>query len=189
MVGLFNYHWSEIWLLPGINKSIACCKVIYITTNKLRYFLEPKLRSPKKATGTLEGQLIQRNLPIPIWKKTLGNGLTNLNFLVKQLQQNHKQYTLRLLMVLNKFTYAIKPFLTFANILKSGISWKYKIPPDVYCWSFLQKMKRKLLSLLVKYVGMDIVIFCDIAKNKHKNSRAVTASIAKKLVQYTSQKM
>lgn len=36
---------------------------------------------------------------------------------------------------------------------------------------------------------MDIAIFCDIAKNKHKNSRAVTASIAIKLIQYTSQKM
>lgn len=36
---------------------------------------------------------------------------------------------------------------------------------------------------------MDIAIFCDIAKNKHKNSRAVTAWIAIKLIQYTSQKM
>ena len=37
-------------------------------------------------------------------------------------------------------------------------------------------MERKLLSRPVKYGGMDIVIFCDIAEDDYSNSRAVTAS-------------
>ena len=40
-------------------------------------------------------------------------------------------------------------------------------------------MERKLLSLPVKYGGMGIVIFCNIAENEYKNSRAVTASLIK----------
>ena len=40
-------------------------------------------------------------------------------------------------------------------------------------------MERKLLSRPVKYGGMGIVIFCNIAENEYKNSRAVTASLIK----------
>ena len=38
-------------------------------------------------------------------------------------------------------------------------------------------MKRKLLSLPLKYSGRDIFIFCDTAENEYNNSRAVTASL------------
>ena len=74
MVGIFNYHWSKIWLLPGTNKTMAC------GYEQLRYFLEPRLRSPMKGTDTLTGQLVQRDLKMPKWKKKLQNGLTNLKF-------------------------------------------------------------------------------------------------------------
>ena len=40
-------------------------------------------------------------------------------------------------------------------------------------------MERKLLSLPVKFDGMVVVIFCDIAENAYNNSRAVTASLIK----------
>ena len=44
---------------------------------------------------------------------------------------------------------------------------------------FCNEMERKLLSLPVKYGGMGIVIFCDIAEDEYNNSRAVTASLIK----------
>ena len=49
-------------------------------SEQIKYFLEPKVRSPMKGTGTLEGQFLQRNLKISTWKKKLWNGLTNLKF-------------------------------------------------------------------------------------------------------------
>ena len=52
----------------------------YASQQTKRYFLEPKLRSSIKGTGTLEGHLVQRNLKVPIWKKKLWNGLTSLKF-------------------------------------------------------------------------------------------------------------
>ena len=44
---------------------------------------------------------------------------------------------------------------------------------------FVMKWKGNLLSLLVKYGGMGIVIFCDSAKIDCNKSRAVIASLAK----------
>ena len=40
-------------------------------SEQIRCFLEPKLKSPINGTSTLEGQLIQRKLKSPIWKKRL----------------------------------------------------------------------------------------------------------------------
>ena len=47
-------------------------------------------------------------------------------------------------------------------------------------------MERKLLSLHVKYGGMGVVVFCDIAKNENNNSRAVTASLVKLQLEQTA---
>ena len=44
---------------------------------------------------------------------------------------------------------------------------------------FVTKWKGNLLSLLVKYGGMGIVIFCDSAKIECNRSRAVIASLTK----------
>ena len=40
-------------------------------------------------------------------------------------------------------------------------------------------MERKLLALAVKYVGMGVAIFCDIAENEYNNSRALTIILIK----------
>ena len=42
---------------------------------------------------------------------------------------------------------------------------------------FYSEIERKLLSLPVKYGGMGIVFFCNIAEKECNNSRAVTASL------------
>ena len=54
-----------------------------------------------------------------------------------------------------------------------------KFIPTLTDGYFFNEMERKLLSLLVKYNGMGIVIFCDIAEDEYNNSRAVTASLIK----------
>ena len=54
-----------------------------------------------------------------------------------------------------------------------------KFIPSLTDGHFFNEMKRKLLSLPVKYGEMGITIFCDIAENKYRNSRAVTASSIK----------
>ena len=54
-----------------------------------------------------------------------------------------------------------------------------KFIPTLTDGHFCNEIERKLLSLPVKYGGMDIVIFCYIAENEYHNSRAVTASLIK----------
>ena len=54
-----------------------------------------------------------------------------------------------------------------------------KFIPTLTDGHFCNEMERKLLSLPVKYGGMGIVTFCDIAENEYNNSRAVTASLIK----------
>ena len=44
---------------------------------------------------------------------------------------------------------------------------------------FCNEMEMKLLLLPVKYGGMGVVIFCDIAENEYNKSRAVNASLIK----------
>ena len=51
-----------------------------------------------------------------------------------------------------------------------------KFIPTLTDGHFYNKMERKLLSFPVKYGGMSIAIFCDIAENEYNNSRVVSAS-------------
>ena len=54
-----------------------------------------------------------------------------------------------------------------------------KFIPTLRGGHFCNEMERKLLSIPVKYGGMGIAIFCDIAENEYNNSRAVTTSLIK----------
>ena len=54
-----------------------------------------------------------------------------------------------------------------------------KFIPTLTDGHFCNEMERKLLSRPVKYSGMGIVTFCDIAENEYNNSRALTASLIK----------
>ena len=44
-----------------------------------------------------------------------------------------------------------------------------KFIPTITDGNFCNEIERKLLSLLVKYGGMGIVIFCDITENEYNN--------------------
>ena len=54
-----------------------------------------------------------------------------------------------------------------------------KFIPTLTYGHFYNKTESNLLSLPVKYGGIGIVIFCDIAENKYNNSRTVTGSLIK----------
>ena len=147
-------------------------------SGQTRYFLEPKLRSPRKETSTLEGQLVQRDLEIPIWKKKVWNGFSNLSKIAAVEPQ--AAYCAFVGGFKHKVIYTIRTVPDICKHLeKLDQAVDTKFIPTLTNGRFCNEMERKLLSLPVKYGGMAIVIFCDIAENEYNNSRAVTASLIK----------
>ena len=77
----------------------------------------------------------------------------------------------------HKVTYTVPDIRKHLKKLDQAVDTKFI--PTLTDGHFCNEMERKLLSLPVKYVGMGIVIFCDIAEDEYNNSRAVTASLIK----------
>ena len=79
-----------------------------------------------------------------------------------------------------KVTYTIRTISDIHKYLeKVDQAVDTKFIPTLTNGHFFNETEKKLLSLPVKYGGIDIFIFCDIAENEYNNSRAVTASSIK----------
>ena len=94
---------------------------------QIRYFLKPKLRSPMKGTGTLEEQLVQRNLKIFIWKKKIWNGSSKTAAVEPQAA-----YWAFVSGFKHKANAQLGPFLTSANILENWIKLLIRNYSDPY---------------------------------------------------------
>ena len=77
----------------------------------------------------------------------------------------------------HKVVYTIRAIHKHLEKLDQAVDTKFI--PTLADGHFCNEMERKLLSLPVKYGGIGIVMFCDIAENEYNNSRTVTASLIK----------
>ena len=77
----------------------------------------------------------------------------------------------------HKVVYTIRAIHKHLEKLDQAVDTKFI--PTLADGHFCNEMERKLLSLPVKYGGIGVVMFCDIAENEYNNSRAVTASLIK----------
>ena len=77
----------------------------------------------------------------------------------------------------HKVVYTIRAIHKHLEKLDQAVDTKFI--PTLADGHFCNEMERKLLSLPVKYGGIGLVMFCDIAENEYNNSRAVTLSLIK----------
>ena len=77
----------------------------------------------------------------------------------------------------HKVVYTIRAIHKHLEKLDQAVDTKFI--PTFADGHFCNEMERKLLSLPVKYGGIGLVMFCDIAENEYNNSRAVTLSLIK----------
>lgn len=159
---------------------MACCKP-FTSQQTTKIFLEPKLRSPMKGTNTLEGQLLQRNLKIPMWKKKLYIEWFNQHEVLSKIAVVEPQaaYCGFGCGFKHEIAYTIRTVINICKYLeKLYHAVDTKFITTLTDGHFCNKMEKKVLSLPVKHGGMGI-IFCDIAENEYSNSRAVTALLIK----------
>ena len=138
-----------------------------------------------KGIDTLEGQLVKRNLKMSIWKKVM-KWIKQLNVLSKiAAVEPHAAYCAFVSGFRHKVSYTIRTVPNIPRHLeKVDQAVDKKFIPTLTDGYFSNKMDRKLQWLPVKHGGLGIVIFCDIAENEYKNSRAVTASLIKLQLQH-----
>ena len=148
---------------------------------QLRYFLEPRLRSSIKGTSTLEGTVGTEKFTDICTEEKVLEWINQLEFLSKiAAVEQQAAYCAFVGDFKNKVTFTIR---TVPNIrrhlekLDQAVDTKFIL--TLTDGHFCEEMERKLLSLPVKYGGMGIVIFCDIAENEYDNSIALTASLIK----------
>ena len=139
-------------------------------SEQLRYFVKPKLKSPRKGTDNLEKKLKHRNLKNNYKEEKVIKWTNQLKVLRKTAVV---ELTAAYSAFVGGFKHEVKHTIrTMSNIHihleKLDQAADIKFIPILNDGHFCNKMEMKLLSCPIKYGGMGLVIFCDIAENEYK---------------------